>query len=144
MNEIFSSMKVSASGLAAERKRMEVVASNIANAQATMTDDGGPYRRQQVLFQTALKESSGLATNSNALNGVTVEGIVADQSEFQKVFQPGHPHADEQGFVEMPNVKIPMEMIDLIAASRSYEANLKAMTMFKEMAEQSLSVLRGQ
>jgi flagellar basal-body rod protein FlgC len=140
---LLSTTDIAASGLAAERLRMEIAANNIANANSTSTPEGGPYRRQQVQFSSAMAESMGgdLRAISDSLGGVLVQGVVRDSTELPKVFNPGHPDADEAGFVEMPNVKLPMEMVDLMTASRAYDANLKALTIFKQMAEQSLSLM---
>lgn len=132
MNVFFQPLDVSASGLRAERARMNVVAQNISNAETTRTKDGTPYRRKEVLFR-ALLDGSG---------GVDVAGVVDDQSPFQSVYIPGHPHADQNGMVLMPNVDIPLEMVDLMTASRAYEANLLAMRSFRDMAERTLSLLR--
>jgi flagellar basal-body rod protein FlgC len=138
-SHLFAGADISASGMSAERQRMEVVANNIANANATQTAEGGPYRRQQLVFSAALDETG----NASGLRGVEVLGIQADNSELPRIHNPGHPHADEDGYVLMPNVKMPNEMVDLITASRSYEANLKALTTFKQMIEQTLQLLRG-
>lgn len=136
-----SATGISASGMAAERRRMEVISNNIANANSTRGADGQPYRRQFVVFSA---EQDALSLNDGALSGVKVEGVDQDSSPFNEVHMPGHPDADpETGMVKMPNVKLPNEMVDLITASRSYEANLKALTLFKEMVEQTLTLLRG-
>lgn len=141
---MLSAADISASGLAAERQRMEVVANNIANAHTTRTADGGPYRRQQVVFATALQSALGSsASSTRSLGGVHVVGIQPDMSKLERVLNPGHPDADEDGYVTMPNVKLPNEMVDLMTASRAYEANLKALRTFRKMAEQALSLLRG-
>jgi flagellar basal-body rod protein FlgC len=142
MPGLFSAMNISASGLTAERLRMETTANNIANANTTRTENGDPYRKKAVVFSSELEKSGRYALASD-LTGVEVVGIESDQSEFPVVYNPGHPHADEDGMLRMSNVQIPMEMVDLISSSRSYEANLKSMTMFKEMVEQSLTLLRG-
>ncbi len=142
----FSALNISASGLSAERMRMEVVASNIANAQATRAHGDQPYRRKQVVFATALEHALGGNSRSGGgprIGGVNVVGIQEDNSDFPKVYIPGHPHADENGMVAMPNVKLPNEMVDLVTASRSYEANLRAIRSFREMAEQTLALLRA-
>lgn len=119
---------------------MEVIANNIANANVTRTPDGGPYRRQQVIFRVGDIQTEGI---SGFGSGVAVDGVEADQSEFQMVYNPGHPDADENGMVAMPNVQIPYEMVDLITATRAYEANLKSIRVFREIAERTLSLLRG-
>jgi len=139
----FSAMDISASGLTAERMRMEVTANNIANANTTKTATGDPYRRQAVVFSSMLDESSGHVTTGASMSGVQVIGIEADQTDFPLVYNPGHPHADENGMLRLSNVSIPNEMVDLITASRSYEANLRSMSLFKEMVEQTLTLLQG-
>jgi flagellar basal-body rod protein FlgC len=144
LGSILSATDVSASGLAAERQRMEVVANNIANAHTTRTAEGGPYRRQQIVFATAFQSVlSGIVPDAGSLAGVRVVGIQPDLSTLPRVHNPGHPDADEDGFVTMPNVKLPNEMVDLMTASRAYEANLKALRTYRKMAEQALSLLRG-
>jgi flagellar basal-body rod protein FlgC len=139
----FSAIDVSASGLAAERYRMEIIASNIANAHTTRTDEGGPYRRQQVVFAAHNESFQSLLGTSPDLQGVTVAGIMRDTSELPRVHNPGHPDADADGMVTMPNVRIPLEMVDLISATRSYEANLRSIQTFRQMARQTLALLRG-
>jgi len=139
--ELFRGADVSASGMAAERARMEVVANNIANAHSTHSEDGGPYKRQYIVFQEAINDSDLMTSGS--LGGVSIVGVEQDLEGFEEVFDPGHPDADAKGNVLMPNVKMANEMIDLITASRAYEANLKALSTFKEMVEQTLSLLRG-
>lgn len=143
MSRILSTPQISASGLAAERQRMEVIANNIANAHSTRSVAGGPYRRQQVLFQEALDAALGRSSTAGALQGVRVLGVAPDFSELPEIYNPGHPDANEEGFVQMPNVQLPNEMVDLITASRAYEANLKALHLFREMTEQTLALLRG-
>jgi len=141
---LFSGADISASGMSAERLRMEVVANNIANANSTQSADGGPYRRQQVVFSAALDDARRSGGTVSGLHGVNVHGTQNDMSELPQVHNPGHPDADpETGMVTMPNVQLPNEMVDLITASRSYEANLKALTSFKQMIEQTLMLLRG-
>lgn len=144
LGRILSSTEISASGLRAERLRMETVANNIANAQSTRSPDGGPYRRRQVVFEAAMDQAGGLAaTTADHMNGVKVVGIQPSDEELPEVYNPNHPDADAQGFVTMPNVSVPEEMVDLITASRAYDANLKALRSFRQMVEQSLSLLRG-
>jgi flagellar basal-body rod protein FlgC len=144
LDRILSSTEISASGLAAERLRMETVANNIANAHSTRSPDGGQYRRRQVVFAAAMQDAAGASTNSAAnLRGVEVVGIQPSTGELPRVYNPSHPDADPEGFVLMPNISVPEEMVDLITASRAYDANLKALRTFKQMVEQSLSLLRG-
>ena len=141
---MFSPVDVSSTGLSAERLRMEIIANNIANANTTRTPEGGPYRRQQVVFSAVLGDQfnpQGLSPDK--FGGVSVVGVEPDQSEFPRVYQPGHPDHDAEGYVTMPNVSLPSEMVDLVTASRSYEANLRAIRLFRQMAQQTLSLLRG-
>ncbi|TWU02170.1 flagellar basal body rod protein FlgC [Stieleria varia] len=142
MSGPFSAIDISASGLAAERMRMEITANNIANAGTTMTETGDPYRRQAVVFSAAMDEI-GTANSKEGYHGVQVVGIEGDMTDFPEVYNPGHPHANADGFVRLSNVKIPEEMVDLITASRSYEANTRAISLFKEMVEKTLTLLQG-
>jgi flagellar basal-body rod protein FlgC len=140
----FSIADISASGMMAERHRMEVIANNIANANSTRANGGGPYQRQQVIFAAAMQSHSADHNDvKQQFSGVRVAGVQADQSEFPLVYNPGHPDADETGMVRMPNVSLPNEMVDLITASRAYEANLKALKNFRDMTEQTLALIRG-
>ncbi len=134
-------LNIAASGLGAERLRMEVVANNIANASVTKTPEGGPYRRRDVVFETVL--SSTEANRSSGLGGVRVAGLVDDQSEMPRIYNPGHPDADVDGFVTMPNVSLPTEMVNLITASRAYEANLRVAQSFLELSQSALALTRG-
>ena len=142
--QILSGMEISASGLAGERLRMEVAANNIANIDSTMTPEGGPYQRKQVTFAAAMENvMSAGSNNAGELYGVEVVGVTEDKTPGQLVHNPGHPHADANGYVKMPNVNISHEMVDMVTASRAYEANLKSLETFRQMAEQALSLLRG-
>lgn len=139
-------LNISASGMTAERLRMEIVANNIANASATRTQEGGPFRRKDVVFETVLNGAgtmNGGSQDAQKLGGVRAAEIVDDQSELPRVFNPGHPDADADGFVTMPNVNLPIEMVNLITATRAYEANLRAAQSFLEMSQQALSLVRG-
>lgn len=136
-----TTLNVAASGLSAERLRMEVVANNIANASVTRTPEGGPYRRRDVAFETVLSGIEDCAESK--LGGVRVAGLVIDQSELPRVYQPGHPDADAEGFVAMPNVNLPMEMVNLITASRAYEANLRVAQSFLDLSQSALALTRG-
>jgi flagellar basal-body rod protein FlgC len=141
---IFDAIDVSASGLSAERLRMDVIAENLANAQTTRTPDGGPYRRKSVVLQEA--EGSGfsaaLASASRESRGVEVGEIVEDANPPRVIHDPGHPDADAQGYVRMPNVNPVTEMVDLISASRAYEANVTAMQTAKTIFSKTLELLR--
>lgn len=129
---VFKTMDISATGLNAEWTRMRVIANNVANAETTETPEGGPYRRRQVVFRALL----------DGLEGVEVAGIVASNEPPRRVYQPGHPQADDAGYVAMPDIKVPVEMVDLMTASRAYQANLSAIRNFKQICEQSLQLLR--
>jgi len=129
---------VSASALAAQRQRMNVVASNLANAHSTRTAEGGPYRRQDVVFATQLQDAS-----QPGLQGVQVSGIVRDESPFKTVYDPAHPDADKDGFVAMPNVNVIEEMVNMMMASRAYEASVTTFNMSKTMFMQTLELGRG-
>lgn len=141
-DSLFAATAISNSGMSAERYRMEVIANNLANANSSRSVNGGPFRRQEVVFQEALGNAlhPGGAPD---LRGVKVVGVVEDQSPFNRMYDPGHPDADAQGFVMMPNVQLPIEMVNLITASRAFEANLKAAQTFKTMNEQALGLLRA-
>ena len=148
---LFGSLDVSASGLTAQRLRMDVTAENLANAQTTRTAAGGPYRRKEVVLEQAtagggfgasLASAMGAQSTGAAPGGVQVAGIVDDSANFKTVYDPGHPDANAQGYVRMPNVDTVTEMTDLISASRAYEANVTAMQTAKEMFTKTLDILR--
>jgi flagellar basal-body rod protein FlgC len=147
---LFGSLDVSASGLTAERLRMNVTAENLANAQTTRGAGGQPYRRKEVVLQEVAPGGGFGATLASAMGpagaarpgGVEVAGIVEDQSNFKTVYDPGHPDADAKGYVQMPNVDTVTEMVDLISASRAYEANVTAMQAAKQMFTKTLDLLR--
>ena len=141
MQGILSPTDISATGLSAERLRMEVIGNNIANASTTRTREGGPYRRREVVFSAAMNDAIAPGDGSE-LNGVAVVGVQPDSSELPRVYQPGHPDADPQGYVTMPNVSLANEMVDLITANRGYEANLKVLKSYREMIQQTLTLLR--
>jgi len=135
----FTGMRIAATGLGAERERMDVIAENLANARTTRTPEGGPYRRKVVLFEPLLTEVEG---QERAL-GVRASRVDVDSSsDFERVLDPGHPDAGPDGIVLYPNVNTIMEMADLITAMRAYEANLTAQENFSRMAERALDLLR--
>jgi flagellar basal-body rod protein FlgC len=136
--KLFSSLSISASGLSAERLRMDTISSNIANVNTTRTEEGGPYRRKIAVFKEVLKEETG----GKELGGVEVAEIVDDQTPLKRVFDPKHPDADEEGFVSMPNVEILNEMADLIVATRTYEANVTTLNASKSMYLKALEIGR--
>ena len=136
IGKLFAGFESSASGLSAERARVDVIARNIANAQTTNTPEGGPYRRQVVRFEPVLAR---LADGRVEARGVRVAGVESDTTTpFERVFDPGHPDADREGFVSMPNVNAAREMADLITAMRAYEANAAIQESFVQMAERAL------
>jgi flagellar basal-body rod protein FlgC len=139
---LFTASAISGTGMSAERYRMEVIANNIANANSTRSANGGPYRRQDVVFAEVLGEATR-TTTSPVLGGVQAVELVEDQSELPRVYSPGHPDADAEGFVRMPNVQLPLEMVSLLTAARAYEANLRAAQTFRQMNEQALNLLRS-
>lgn len=142
----FDSMNVSASALTAERFRMDVISKNIANASVTRTANGGPYRRQMVVFQAnenkPFSEYLNDASKDKVGGGVKVAGIVEDTTAFREVYDPSHPDADAKGYVKMPNVDIMAEMVDMITATRAYEANVTAINNTKSMALKALEIGR--
>jgi flagellar basal-body rod protein FlgC len=143
-----NSINISASGLTAEKLRMDVISKNIANANTTRTADGTPYRRQVAVFQEGDRQMSfsdylSDASRSFIASGVKVTGIAEDKSPFKSVYDPGHPDADENGYVKMPNVDIMTEMVNMISASRGYEANVTAINSTKSMAMKALEIGRG-
>jgi flagellar basal-body rod protein FlgC len=145
---IFSSISASASGLTAERLRMDVISRNIANVNTTRTADGTPYRRQVVVFQEAEKQmsfSQYLSDASKKLLGAGVKAIavIEDKTPFKMVYEPGHPDADNEGYVKMPNVDVMTEMVNMISASRAYEANVTAINSSKSMAMKALEIGRA-
>ena len=121
---------------------MEVISQNIANANTTKTDDGGPYRRQMVHFDTMLRNQMKFNSDvsSNNLSEVRASKIIEDSRPFREVYQPGHPHANEDGMVQYPNVQVHEEMADLISASRAYEANMSVIRTSRMMAMQTLNM----
>lgn len=160
-----STMAVSASALTAQQLRMDVLSQNMANVETTRTAEGGPYRRRNVLFQE--RRAPGANSFGNILEttraragvrgparqvfgharenqGVMVRGIVADMAPpGRMIFDPMHPDANDEGYVEMPNVNVVMEMVDLISASRSFEANITAMGVTRAMINRTFEISRG-
>jgi len=140
-------LAISASGMTAERLRMDVVANNLANVNTTRTPGGGPFRRQDVVLtpqgtsfaQTLTSFADGGDTGAVS-GGVQVQGIVPDNTPFKRVYEPGHPDADKQGYVSMPNVDTVTEMVDMMGATRAYEANVAAVAAVKGMAMKALSI----
>lgn len=136
IQRLFSGLNAAATGLSAERLRIDVIARNIANAQTTRTPEGGPYRRQVVHFEPLVRNLTG---GRRETEGVRVTHIGLDRTTpFERIFDPQHPDADAEGFVSMPNVDTTREMADLMSAVRAYEANLSVQESFLQMAERAL------
>ncbi len=151
---LFNLLSVSASGMSAQRKRAEVLVENLANAETTRTPEGGPYRRKDVVFETASAEGpfsnifqrqlSGSSQMGGApMQGVRVAEVLQDQREPDKRYQPGHPDADPQGYVAYPHLNPAEEMVDLMNASRGYQSNVAAMAAAKDMIQKTLDIMRG-
>ncbi|HQG32196.1 MAG TPA: flagellar basal body rod protein FlgC [Deltaproteobacteria bacterium] len=132
--DLFTAMDISASGMRAQRTRMNVVSSNIANAHTTRSATGGPYQRRDVVFRENAFE--------NKLSSVEVERIVSDPTPGQRVYEPGNPDADENGYVTLPNVNLMEEMVNMIGASQAFEANTTAVKAQKDMALKALAIGR--
>ena len=138
-----NSMNISASALTATRLRMDVITENMANMNTTRTENGEPYRRKYVVFQerTGDREFASFFNRAKTSpGGVRVLEIGTDMRDFKYDFNPGHPDADENGFVRMPNVEVVQEMVDMMSAFRAYEANITALNTFKDMAIRTLEI----
>ncbi len=143
---LLSSISVSASGMSAERERAEVLVENIANADTTRTAEGGPYRRRDVVFQSDSVSSPFSSVFQSQIDsqskGVSVSDIIVDNSEPERRYMPGHPDADQNGYVAMPRVNPAQDMVDLLGASRSYQANVSAISAVKDMIQKSIDLFR--
>jgi len=138
---LLTALDVNASGLTAQRRRVEVASSNLANSQTTRTEDGGPYRRKDVVFQTAsFGDSLGAAMQGSGVQGVEVSQVVEDMRPFDRRYEPGHPDADKDGYVSYPNVNALEEMANLVEASQSYDANISAISIVKTMINRTLDL----
>ncbi|HCZ07490.1 MAG: flagellar basal-body rod protein FlgC [Thermotogota bacterium] len=135
----FKIMSISATGLTAQRLRIDVIATNIANAETTRTETGEPYRRKIPVFSEYLVKARGRLES----RGVKVVALKEDPTPFRLVYDPGHPDADEKGYVRMPNVNVLREMVDLISAQRAYEANVSSINAVKSMVGAALEIGRG-
>ena len=130
---IFGGMRISASGLSAERLRMDIISSNVANVNTTRTEKGGPYIRKVATFQENYDDKLGML-------GVKAVSIEDDKSPLRKVYEPNNPDADSEGYVEYPNVDLLVEMSDLITASRAYESNIDTLNAQKDMISKALEI----
>ena len=140
--DIIPGLQSSASALHAERIRMEVISQNIANANTTKAENGEPYRRQLVHFESILRNKMGRSNDvgSNNLSLVEATKIIEDSRPFREVYQPGHPDANKDGMVQYPNVHIHEEMADMISASRAYEANMAVIRTSRTLAIQTINM----
>ncbi len=144
--DFLSSLNISGSGLTAQKLRMDVISQNIANAEVTRTENGTPYRRKMVVlssinggssFRDALNKATKVKTS-----GVQVKSVIEDQAPLVPVYNPSHPDANEEGYVMLPNVNTAQEMIDMLSASRAYEANITTFNATKSMALKALEIGR--
>ncbi|HEY8889992.1 MAG TPA: flagellar basal body rod protein FlgC [Clostridium sp.] len=142
MNDAFMAMRISSSGLTAERLRMDTIASNVANATTTRGENGQPYIRKVAVFQENLQQEFDKSTGTykTSFKGVKAVGIENDPSPLRRVYDPSNPDAGKDGYVSMPNVNILNEMADMIASTRAYEANVSAMAAEKSMFSKALEI----
>ena len=142
---LFAAISVGASGMAAQRARAEVLVENLANADTTRTPEGGPYRRKDVVFESADVSSpfsSVFQSQVQGSEGVAISDIIVDNSDPERRYMPGHPDADPDGYVAFPKVNPAEDMVDLMGASRGYEANVAAIGAVKDMIQRSLDLMR--
>lgn len=141
---LFTSLSVSASGMAAQRTRAELLVENLANAETTRTASGGPYRRKDVVFQSDSVSSpfSAVFQQEMQANGVSTSEIIEDSRDPERRYLPGHPDADPNGYVAFPRVNPAEDMVDLMGSSRGYQANVAAMSAVKDMINKSIDLMR--
>jgi flagellar basal-body rod protein FlgC len=139
---LVNAINASASALDAQRSRLEVAVSNMANAESTHGPDGQPYRRRDVLLGAQPVNSFDAALGNADAVGVQVQGIVEDQTPFRRRFDPSHPDADADGFVALPNVDVPEEMVDMLGAARAYQANITAIGLIRDTISKSLDLAK--
>jgi flagellar basal-body rod protein FlgC len=142
---LFSVLSVGASGMAAQRTRAELLVENLANAETTRTPEGGPYRRKDVVFENATVSSpfaSIFGSQLESTGGVAVSEIITDTSDPELRYMPGHPDANKDGYVAFPRINTAEDMVDLMDATRSYEANVAAISAVKDMIQRSIDLLR--
>lgn len=132
VNNTFDPIDIAVSGLRAQRKNIKLISSNVANAQVTDNGRGEPYRRLEAIFKT----------DGDDIGGVSLDEISMDMSDFPMILKPGHPNADEHGYVAMPNVSLPIEMVNLTIASRAYQANAAVLKRYQRMVETTLELLK--
>lgn len=142
---LFNSLSVSASGMSAQRARAEILVENLANSETTRTPEGGPYRRKDVVFSSTPVgsfQSSFQSAMESTGTGVRISDIVTDQRDPERRYIPGHPDADKDGYVSMPRMNPAEDMVDLMSASRSYQANISATSAVKDMIQRSIDLFR--
>ncbi|MEY2788890.1 MAG: flagellar basal body rod protein FlgC [Verrucomicrobiota bacterium] len=137
MIQLIPSIQSTRSALDAERTRVEIVSQNLANANVTRAADGQPYKRKQVIFESLVNNAG---TNPNSGSTIRVTRVESDNRPFREVFKPDHPDADARGFVRYPNVNVHEEMVDLIASSRAFEANVAVVKNARQLAQQAMSI----
>ena len=146
---LFTAISISASGMEAQRSRAEIITENLANADTTRTPEGGPYKRKDAVFTTSpvsfsFSDALSSATQSSSIQnvGVTVSDITIDDRDPERRYMPGHPDADANGYVAFPRVDPAEEMVDLMSASRGYQANVAAISAVKDMIARSIDLFR--
>ena len=139
MSTLFNAINASASALDVQRARMEVAVSNLANAESTRGPDGQPYRRREVVLETSQVGGANSAFSVQP-QGVRVASVVEDQTPFRQRYEPSHPDADADGFVSVPNVDVPEEMVDMLGAARAYQANLTAIGLIRDTIQKALDL----
>jgi flagellar basal-body rod protein FlgC len=140
---MFDVLKISSSGLRAQRVRMETIATNLANMHTTRTEEGGPYKKQSVVLTAAdVSGATFKGVLERRMEGVDVEEIVESEKPFERTYDPAHPDADSNGYVTFPNVNVLEEMTDMTAAARSYEANVNVINTAKRMFQKALEIAR--
>ena len=137
MIELIPSIQSTRSALDAERTRVDIVSQNLANANVTRSVDGQPYKRKQVVFETLVNNAG---TNANSGSTIRVSRVESDNRPFREVFKPDHPDADARGYVRYPNVNVHEEMVDLIASSRAFEANIAVVKNARQLAQQAMAI----
>ncbi|MBI2188121.1 MAG: flagellar basal body rod protein FlgC [Acidobacteria bacterium] len=142
MSSLSGAITAAATALAVERTRIEVAVSNIANAESTRGPDGQPYRRRDVVLASEPVGTFDAALGEARATGVKVAAIVEDQGSFRRRYEPSHPDADADGFVSLPNVDTPQEMVDMLGAARAYQANLAAIGLIRELVTKALELGR--
>ena len=144
MSQLLSAVNAAASALDAQRARMEVAVSNMANAESTRGANGEPYRRRDVVLEAVPPYAVGKAMGaaSGGADGVRVAGVIESQEPFKKRYEPSHPDAGPDGFVQVPNVDVPEEMVNLLGAARAYQANLTAIGLIRDTVQKALELAK--